>query len=90
MYMIQVNFDCNECRLLYSQTVVQHLVSAPFSSSSSELKAPMRGEALSRVGKAEYCTRMLVDFCSMEAAWHTQQAFDWFESAIFAGTCFVD
>ena len=47
--------------------MVQHLVSAPFSSSSSELKAPMRGEALSKLGKAEYCTRMLVDLCSMEA-----------------------
>ena len=72
---ICVHSEYNGCQLHCTQTVVQYLVSAPFSSSSSELKAPMRGEALSRLGKAVYCSRMLVDLCSMEAAWRKQQGF---------------
>lgn len=33
----------------------------------------MRGESLSELGREEYCTRMAVDLCSMDAALHRQQ-----------------
>ena len=54
---------------------MHYLVSAPFSSSSNVLKAPMRGEALSELGRDEYCNRIFLELCSMEAAWHSKQAY---------------